>query len=208
MPNWCDNVLLITLPKNHRLVNKFCDIVDKAGEPFGLLNLIYPMPKHQPDVKKPNAFFATGGLGSEEQKLYGRNNWYDWSVENWGTKWDIDSHDIDCTMIENEDSLTFEMVFQSAWAPPLQALHKSGLSFDLYYYESGMAFAGYASDSQDNYLSLTDDVFKNTFENKDDYRRHLKKTILGMGVPESFFTYYDVDYLFYHDLHDTEEDYD
>lgn len=207
MPNWCENVLVITLPKDHPLVKDFDLIINKKPDSeFGLLNLFHPMPAHQPDVKKANPFFATGGLGSKEQKLYGRNNWYDWSIENWGTKWDVFSSDIHGSVIKNVNSFTYEFVFDTAWAPPIQALLKSGLDFELYYYESGMCFAGYASKDEDHYIKFTDDVFKNTFSNKDAYRSHLIKTIRDMGIPSSFFNYFDVDYLFYPEFHDEEGD--
>jgi len=41
-------------------------------------------------------------------KKYGSANWYDWSVDNWGTKWNAYS--------EEEDE--GERVFQTAWSPP------------------------------------------------------------------------------------------
>ena len=29
-----------------------------------------------------------GKIALENIKLYGHKDWYDWSIENWGTKWD------------------------------------------------------------------------------------------------------------------------
>ena len=40
-------------------------------------NKIIPMPDH----------IFRGDLGTKEREQYGKNNWYDWSYDNWGTKW-------------------------------------------------------------------------------------------------------------------------
>ena len=54
------------------------------------------------------------------------NGWYDWSVDNWGTKWDcggyvslIGLEDVDKALKENkpEKELTLHYTFQTAWAP-------------------------------------------------------------------------------------------
>jgi hypothetical protein len=82
--------------------------------------------------------FAKGGLGADEQKLFGKNNWYDWSIENWGTKWEISS-DGDTAELEN-GMLT--MMFRSAWSPPVQAISKIKLPFELYFWESGAGYMG------------------------------------------------------------------
>ncbi len=34
-----------------------------------------------------DTFYADGPIGDTERKHYGKNNWYDWSIEHWGTKW-------------------------------------------------------------------------------------------------------------------------
>ena len=59
------------------------------------------------------------------------NNWYDWNVTNWGTKWDVAVHDNDKypeteLMEENTTSLAYR--FNTAWSPPLPIIQK--LSFD------------------------------------------------------------------------------
>lgn len=33
-----------------------------------------------------------GNLGSEERAKYGKDNWYDWNIDHWGTKWN--SYDV------------------------------------------------------------------------------------------------------------------
>jgi hypothetical protein len=63
-------------------------------------------------------------------------NWYDWCVENWGTKWN--SYDGNVT----EDGISFN----TAWAPPTPVIvalaKKIGKSLRLIYDEPGMDFCG------------------------------------------------------------------
>lgn len=46
---------------------------------------------------------------------YGADNWYDWHIHNWGTKWDCYSH-----RGESESSI----IFETAWSTPIRALLK------------------------------------------------------------------------------------
>ena len=138
MPNWCENYLCIRFNQNNQRELMYARKLKKAFDKERLLNAIVKKPKHQPDIQKPNPFFAKGGLGADEQKLFGKNNWYDWSIENWGTKWEISS-DGDTAELEN-GMLT--MMFRSAWSPPVQAISKIKLPFELYFWESGAGYMG------------------------------------------------------------------
>ena len=63
-------------------------------------------------------------------------NWYDWSVENWGTKWN--SYDGNVT----DDGISFN----TAWAPPTPVIVALAKQIDkplrMIYDESGMDFCG------------------------------------------------------------------
>jgi hypothetical protein len=81
---------------------------------------------------------------------YGYANWYDWCVNEWGTKWDVDA--IETIELEGDvDHITFG--FDSAWSPPtgaMEYLMDQGFTVRLYYYEPGMAFAGIFDENGDD----------------------------------------------------------
>jgi len=60
------------------------------------------------------------------------DNWYDWNVRNWGTKWDVAVHDgeeypeTEITM-ETEDTLGYR--FNTAWSPPISAIEALSAMF-------------------------------------------------------------------------------
>ena len=71
-----------------------------------------------------------------------RKDWYNWSVENWGTKWDANE-----PYICHNDIDYFAVSFQSAWSPPINWINNilkdfPGLKFTLEYEETGMCFGG------------------------------------------------------------------
>jgi hypothetical protein len=55
------------------------------------------------------------------------NNWYDWNVRNWGTKWDVgvgDKEEYPETELMEEDETSLSYRFNTAWSPPLPAIEK------------------------------------------------------------------------------------
>ena len=56
----------------------------------------------------------TQEMSDMRKSEYGYDNWYDWQVNNWGTKWDIKG-DVEINDIDDE---TCSLVFQTAWSPP------------------------------------------------------------------------------------------
>jgi hypothetical protein len=82
---------------------------------------------------------------------HGYKDWYDWCVNEWGTKWDVGA---DGQPAIDNDTNTLVLNFDSAWAPPIQAYEKlfyMGFKILAYNYEPGMAFAGIFEDGADEY---------------------------------------------------------
>ena len=149
MPNWCENELRITGPLADRQA-----FVNKAGEEFQL-GTFYPMPKELEDVHDGST--TIDGIMvhhwreidgkqipvdvAELQRKHGAKSWYDWSVEHWGTKWDLS----EVRVLVNGRGVLYS--FNTAWAPPCSGILEiskqyPNLKFKLSYWEGGMAFQG------------------------------------------------------------------
>ena len=140
MPNWCNNYLEVYFDINNPTQVSYVNAMKVAADNQTLLNFLKPMPAHQPDVTKPNPFFATGPLSSDTERSFGPNNsWYNWSLNNWGTKWEADVYAVDLS----EGLLAIS--FDTAWGPPTIAtsiLKTLGYGFKHWYFEPGMNFYG------------------------------------------------------------------
>ena len=71
-----------------------------------------------------------------------RKDWYEWSIANWGTKWDACEPNIN-----HNDIDYFAVSFESAWRPPIAWVENimkdfPDLCFTLEYEEPGMCFGG------------------------------------------------------------------
>jgi hypothetical protein len=83
---------------------------------------------------------------------HGYSSWYDFNIANWGTKWDVESDNI-----EIADANTLTASFDSAWSPPTTAYERlKALGFDVvaFYYEPGMQYVGKWADGVDEYYEL------------------------------------------------------
>ena len=79
------------------------------------------------------------------KKTFGADNWYDWRVTNWGTKWGIDG---DSIQFYDEDNDRIELHFDTAWSPPdeiASSLREQYKDIDMswFYREDSMEFSGY-----------------------------------------------------------------
>lgn len=156
MPNWCNNNITIEGPisKIEPIWNKATADEDWAG----LLNAMVPMPVELRETKK--------GSGDELQtEVYdGATNWYDWSVNRWGTKWDVSPEGLE--FHDNGDgTAVIEGWFDSAWAPPTEAYRtfteeNPDCSISASYHESGMDFGGFWVNGDDEYLEGLTEEYK------------------------------------------------
>ena len=118
MPNWCWNHLEVTGDEIQlrEFVEKSVSIHEESDQCF--------------------SFEGTLPRGD-------RKDWYEWSVNNWGTKWDIEAHI--APRDENDD--TGQLNFDSAWSPPVDAFVEISSQFpelriECRYFEEGCNFIG------------------------------------------------------------------
>ena len=152
MPNWCDNNITITGP------NSVIDKIEKiTKDEDGLLNYFYPMPKELDNTTSP------APKDKPQPKIDGFDNWYDWRVDNWSTKWDVNEffgverHNL----IDSLDESTITFAFSSAWAPPIGAYEhfineNSNVSIRASYFEGGCDFMGIWDNGIDDCWTISD----------------------------------------------------
>lgn len=61
----------------------------------------------------------TQKMSDDLKDKYGADNWYDWAIKNWGTKWNAYN-------VEVSDD---QVMFQSAWSTPFNAMLKMSKAF-------------------------------------------------------------------------------
>ena len=154
MPNWCDNTL--------ELRHEDPAMIKRAKEAFEagrLLDEFIPVPQQLKDTRA--GFY---GKDTYEQELleatevlnvkwFKHKNWWDFCVQEWGTKWDVGRDGY----INAEDPNYLSLSFQSAWSPPIDAYAKLvDMGFEVYalYYESGMGFCGCFDQGIDDCYSI------------------------------------------------------
>ena len=161
MPNWCANSLKL-VATNAQSEKKLAEIVQElarakaAGESAEIFNLIKPVPKALLDTVAGYRGHGTpeqAALEAAEQenlKTYGYKNWYDYSIAEWGTKWDARNAEEDVPYLIEGNQVT--IFFDTAWSPPMgiyHALEDMGFELEATYVEQGVGFIGYYKDGVD-----------------------------------------------------------
>lgn len=128
MPNWCDNSVTLRHADKSVVDALDAELSKKTEGHYGsngeLLNFLRPNPSGEWD--------------------------YNWSIENWGTKWDASIIDW-----ERRDDNEIWVSFESAWAPPTRLYEyivEQGWEVDAVYYEPGMGYGGvFTTEGGDDY---------------------------------------------------------
>lgn len=134
MPHNTSTNLLITGPKID--VERFVNAVNTSpGNEFNFEGVV-PMPKEFRDL--PQIFEKVGhGVTQQEydsivnslMKKYGVDNWYDWCIRNWGTKWGAyDATEWIIVCGENE-SATATISYYTAWQPATQFFKTASIEY-------------------------------------------------------------------------------
>lgn len=155
MPNWCNNSLTVS----HEDATKI-DVLVEAWTKGKFFGTILPEPDYTTTpVKKTFPELSLQYATTDEEKAkvleptISENNWWDWRVQHWGTKWEIDTDDRGTHRFENHLTVSFD----TAWSPPLgifEALMEQGFSVSAMYYEGGCCFCGSWVDGEDDFYNI------------------------------------------------------
>jgi len=165
MPNWCAN--RVTVYGEPSELERFKDFVKGEEEPFSFESIM-PIPEKLLAVQSPvvivdteaevdlwienhknNSFFESGHpITKRTQDIFlmdfGFDNWYDWSCENWGVKWDAR----DVTVEDYWEAGEVQYKFDTPWGPP-EGIYSTlitkfpDVSIEWFWDEPGMRNAGY-----------------------------------------------------------------
>jgi len=165
MPNWCQNEVRV-YAEDRGKAEAFVNFVrDTNTDNYFSFNKIVPMPDELKGTSSPasivsqdeyNSFklskddklFGVGRPITQEMsdkfsKEYGYDNWYDWAIRNWGTKWDTD-----CEEVNIDDWGGVEYNFDTAWGPPEEIYRRlielfPDIEISWFYREDGNQIAGW-----------------------------------------------------------------
>lgn len=162
MPNRCTNVAIITAKK--KTLDKIASYHNEKDGKF--LETFYPTPKELRETTAPQFRQEDETQEQFNKRVDGYNKKYwvsdrrYWAVENRWTKRDIDL----LSMERTEDSL--EMVFLTAWSPPIKAFVKLSelhpdAEIELSYEEEWLWFSG--SDKIVNWQIVDTNYFEDAF---------------------------------------------
>ena len=141
MPNHVTNRLIVTGPEQD--VGRMINAVGESSEDLLSCDRILPMPFELRCYPSPN------DIENELMEQHGAKNWYEWALENWGTKWGV----YDCKQWQTvilSNTQTSILKFMSAWSPPTPVIVELSkyfpeLEFTLGFIDEGMGFAGTCS---------------------------------------------------------------
>lgn len=145
MPNWCSNSLVLR-SRNRAVLEKY----SQAFRDTDLLKTMRPQPTY-------DGYIENG-------------DWYDWRVNNWGTKWEIYPEHGNVSAISqcapgDDGGPMWEVTFffESAWAPPIEAVifaqSVDGFDFRLCYFEPGADYIGQCVNGEDETYSFSERKF-------------------------------------------------
>ena len=144
MPNWCYNRLIVKSNDDKSSFRRFMDEGRKKEMIEGEQKMVWRISNYFPTPEKLLQENLSEIDKQELKTMYGFDDWYEWRLFNWGTKWDCDDYGFESS---TDEKSYYILDFDSAWSPPIEFLINVSiiyptLSFQLEYIEPGNQFAG------------------------------------------------------------------
>tara|TARA_R110000737_G_scaffold273804_1_gene280621 strand:- start:151 stop:564 length:414 start_codon:yes stop_codon:yes gene_type:complete len=134
MPNWVTNELIVEGDKKD--VKKF---LKQMGDEIDFEKII-PKPE--------NCFTDDISMKDREKcEAEGIPNWYDWCIDNWGTKWNA-CHQEKCEQVDGGAYISLTYKFDTAWSYPEPIIEQLRKEWDKLEFYGGWIEEGYQSCGQ------------------------------------------------------------
>lgn len=148
MPNWCENKVEFHAINELHGVNELKEIrakyfsKDQDNGEFLDFAKIIPEPNYE---TTPVSYTFDEGKTPDIRE----DSWWDWRIQNWGTKWLPSS-----TEIYDDEEELITLYFDTAWCPPYEiyeflANKYQNVFISWYYDEEGSQIAGYLGSEQE-----------------------------------------------------------
>lgn len=141
MPNWCNNTITIEHKDSAKINEVVKSLTTKINDDTDE-SLFFTYCKPEPDYSKTKVKATYPEITKKEYEEDIDKKWWDWRVQNWGTKWNIEALTEDRISVD-KNKVIFDC--QTAWSPPLEALaelENKGFEIECDYYEGGCSFIG------------------------------------------------------------------
>lgn len=154
MPNWCNNYAEIHGPK--ATIKALHDAMQE-GKFFGHM-------RPEPNYDEVEVLPTFPGIVGNNEPVKKDSAWWDWRVQNWGTKWELSEDEMKSNFTYEEVNDNYAKItghFDTAWSPACDAFNyfadaNEGVQATIYYYEPGMGFCGiYDTDGGDDYYDIS-----------------------------------------------------
>ncbi len=149
MPNYAENKLTISgAPGRLAELQAFIAGEDEYGKLTFDFEKVIPTPE---ELANATSSHPPSADAARLKATYGFPSWYEFRIEQWGTKWNI-REDTLSVKEEGDDQDPFlrklTLTFDTAWAPPTGIIEALGrkftdLKFELYACDPGMDYAWY-----------------------------------------------------------------
>lgn len=127
MPNWCYNSM--SVHGDHAELERLTKAITRKVKNWNDeevdgydMSVLFPVPE---ELQIESVFFRTDSDDPEHQELlkkyeaneakYGCQTWYEWSIENWGTKWSPDIQAWELSTYNGESVINAD--YNTAWSP-------------------------------------------------------------------------------------------
>jgi len=120
--------------------------------PNWCMNTLYLTHADPEEIDRAEKALERGKFMNEFLPTPPNEDWYNWRINHWGTKWDVEASTLD-----NEYG-SIRATYDSAWAPPIlfyQHLYHIGFEVKALYFEPGVNFCGIFDEGEDCHYSLS-----------------------------------------------------